>query len=175
MFFDWLTIEQDFGYQLPILGEVAYQRIQLETGEAGSLNQPVFQHKGSFCDQVSISIKGSILKMSGNPSRWNRLDNLFGHTSVDACVQVYNRILNDLGLPEFTKCTKLWQRQASETEKAGTVTDGACIREIHITSNRTVGADNVDDYISGLSTLRYRNSEPRLHSNGKSVDWLSKK
>ncbi|HBK9175007.1 TPA: Replication-associated protein G2P, partial [Escherichia coli] len=145
MFFDWLTIEQDFGYQLPILGEVAYQRIQLETGEAGSLNQPVFQHKGSFCDQVSISIKGSILKMSGNPSRWNRLDNLFGHTSVDACVQVYNRILNDLGLPEFTKCTKLWQRQASETEKAGTVTDGACIREIHITSNRTVGADNVDD------------------------------
>ncbi|EFF3839926.1 Replication-associated protein G2P, partial [Escherichia coli] len=99
MFFDWLTIEQDFGYQLPILGEVAYQRIQLETGEAGSLNQPVFQHKGSFCDQVSISIKGSILKMSGNPSRWNRLDNLFGHTSVDACVQVYNRILNDLGLP----------------------------------------------------------------------------
>ncbi|EOM6648431.1 Replication-associated protein G2P, partial [Escherichia coli] len=93
MFFDWLTIEQDFGYQLPILGEVAYQRIQLETGEAGSLNQPVFQHKGSFCDQVSISIKGSILKMSGNPSRWNRLDNLFGHTSVDACVQVYNRIL----------------------------------------------------------------------------------
>ncbi|MCL7708226.1 Replication-associated protein G2P, partial [Enterobacter kobei] len=80
----------------------------------------MFQHKGSFCDQVSISIKGSILKMSGNPSRWNRLDNLFGHTSVDACVQVYNRILNDLGLPEFTKCTKLWQRQASETEKAGT-------------------------------------------------------
>lgn len=48
MFFDWLTIEQDFGYQLPILGDVAYQRIHLETGEGSSLSQPVFQHKGSF-------------------------------------------------------------------------------------------------------------------------------
>lgn len=27
MFFDWLTIEQDFGFQLPILSDVAYQRI----------------------------------------------------------------------------------------------------------------------------------------------------
>ncbi|EKU4731169.1 Replication-associated protein G2P, partial [Citrobacter freundii] len=29
--------------------------------------------------------------------------------------------------------------------------------------------------MSGLSTQPYRNSVPRLHSNGKSVDWLSKK
>lgn len=34
MFFDWLTIEQDFGFQLPILSDVAYQRIHLESGEA---------------------------------------------------------------------------------------------------------------------------------------------
>ncbi|WKV51041.1 hypothetical protein [Dickeya fangzhongdai] len=58
MFFDWLTIEQDFGYQLPILGDVAYQRIHLDSGEASDLCQPVFQHKGSFCDQVSISVRG---------------------------------------------------------------------------------------------------------------------
>ena len=30
------------------------------------------------------------------------------------------------------------------------------------------------DYIAGLSTLRYRNSVPRLHSDGHTVDWLSK-
>lgn len=40
MFFDWLTIEQDFGYQLPILSDVAYQRVHLESGEASALSQP---------------------------------------------------------------------------------------------------------------------------------------
>ncbi|MGV4177338.1 phage/plasmid replication domain-containing protein, partial [Citrobacter freundii] len=77
MFFDWLTIEQDFGFQLPILSDVAYQRIHLESGDVLALSQPTFQHKGSFCDVVSISIRGSLLKVSGNPSRWGRLDNLF--------------------------------------------------------------------------------------------------
>lgn len=37
-----------------------------------------------------------------------------------------------------------------------------------------IGAGNVNDYLAGLSTLNYRYSVPRLHSNGQSVDWLSK-
>lgn len=175
MFFDWLSIEQDFGYQLPILSDVAYQRIHLDSGEASALSQPTFQHRGSFCDVVSISIRGSVLKMTGNPSRWGRLDNLFGLPTIDACVFVYNNILIDLGLPTFTKCTKTMFTQTKESQKTHTVSDGAIIREIHITSNRAVGKGNEDDYISGLSTQPYRNSIPRLHSNGKSVDWLSKK
>ncbi|EKN3870429.1 phage/plasmid replication protein [Yersinia enterocolitica] len=175
MFFDWLAIEQDFGYQLPILSDVAYQRIHLESGEASALSQPTFQHKGSFCDVVSISIRGSSLKMSGNPSKWGRLDNLFGLPTVDSCVAVFNQILSELGLPQFTKCTKIFFSQAKEGEKATLLSDGAYIRELHITSNKSVGKGNEDEYISGLSTQPYRNSVPRLHSNGKSVDWLSKK
>ncbi len=175
MFFDWLSIEQDFGAQLPILGDIAYQRIHIESGEASALSQPTFQHKGSFCDVVSISIRGSLLKMTGNPSRWNRLDNLFGLTSVDACVSVFNTILVELGLPAFTRCTKLMPTQTKENEKTTLIADGALIRELHITTNKSVGFLNEDYYISALSTQPYRNSVPRLHSNGKSVDWLSKK
>lgn len=175
MFYDWLTIEQDFGYQLPILGDVAYQRIHIDSGETSGLNQPVFQHRGSFCDTVSISVRGSVLKMSGNPSRWDRLDNLFGLPSVDACVSVYNGILESLDLPVFTRCTMLSPRQAKENEKAGLVADGAIIRCLHVTSNRAVGQGNTDAYISALSTQPFRNSIPRLHTNGKTVDWLSKK
>lgn len=175
MFFDWLSIEQDFGYQLPIISDVAYQRIHLESGEASALSQPTFQHRGSFCDVVSISIRGSVLKMTGNPSRWGRLDNLFGLPTVDTCVMVFNQILAELKLPLFTKCTRLMPGQSKENEKAHLITDGALIKELHITSNKSVGKGNEDDYISGLSTQPYRNSIPRLHSNGKSVDWLSKK
>ncbi|EML0364711.1 Replication-associated protein G2P [Providencia rettgeri] len=174
MFFDWLTIEQDFGIQLPILTDVAYQRIHIDSGEASSLSQPTFSHKGSFCDQLSISIRGSLLKVSGNPSKWGRLDNLFGLETIDSCVTVYNNVLTSLGLPVFTKCTRRFHLQSKENEKAKVISDGAIIKELHITSNRSVGEGNEDHYISGLSTLSYRNSLPRLHSNGKSVDWLSK-
>ncbi|HBC1013349.1 TPA: hypothetical protein IGZ65_005114 [Escherichia coli] len=31
MQFDWLKARQDFGYELPYLGDVGYQRIRLDT------------------------------------------------------------------------------------------------------------------------------------------------
>lgn len=174
MFFDWLTIEQDHGdVPLPFLSDVAYQRIHVDTGEGSSLSQPPFQHKGSFCDSVIIKIRGSVVRMSGNPSRWGRFDNLFGLPTVDACVSVFNAICCELSLPEFTKCTTLQPRQAAENERTAWVADGALIREIHITDNVSVGQDNVTDYIAGLSTQRYRNSVPNLHTNGRTVDWKS--
>ncbi|WP_392564099.1 phage/plasmid replication protein [Orbus wheelerorum] len=111
--------------------------------------------------------------MSGNPSRWGRLENLFGLRTVDNCVSVFNQILNGLNLPNFTKCTKLMAR-ASKGSKIDLISDGATIKELHITSNRIVGKGNVNDYLAGLSTLNYRNSVSRLHSDGNTVDWLSK-
>lgn len=173
MFFDWLSIEQDFGFQLPIIGDIAYQRIFIETGEASSLSQPAYCHRGSFCDSVLIKISGSNLRVSGNPSRWGRIENLFGLRSIDSCVDVYNKILSELNLPQFTKCTKIFNRTPIGS-KIKTFSDGAIIRELHITTNRSVGEGNVNDYLAGLSTLNYRYSVPRLHSNGQSVDWLSK-
>ncbi|PTT55532.1 phage/plasmid replication domain-containing protein [Aeromonas sp. HMWF014] len=180
MFFDWLTIEQDFGFQLPLLDGGAYARVVIEEGEiveTGSLCAPAFSHKGSFCDSVLIKVNGSSVRMSGNPSRWGRLDNLWGHRSVDACVAVYNSILRDIyghcdQIPQFTKCTKVFYAQGSACEHIGA--DGAILRELHVTENISVGAGNERDYISGLSTLRYRHSIPRLHTDGNSVDWLSK-
>ncbi|MGY4025875.1 phage/plasmid replication domain-containing protein [Aeromonas rivuli] len=180
MFFDWLAIEQDFGFQLPLLDGNAYARLVIEEGEVvetGSLCSPAYSHKGSFCDSVLIKVSGSSIRMSGNPSRWGRLDNVWGFRTVDACVAVYNQILADIyghcdRIPKFTKCTKVFYGQGTALEHVGT--DGAIIRELHITENVSVGGGNERDYISGLSTLRYRNSIPRLHSNGFSVDWLSK-
>ena len=173
MFLDWLTAEQDFGFQLPLISDTGYQRVHIETGETSSLSQSPFMHRGSFCDTIKIQIRGSVLKMSGNASRWGRLDNLFGLPTVDACFGVYNSICREFGLPEFTRCTRVFPLQTPGFAKQGWTSDGAVIKELHLTSNVTVGEGNVDDYLSGLSTQRYRNSVPRLHTNGKSVDWLS--
>ena len=76
MFFDWLSIEQDFGYQLPIIGDLhinAY--LQKLAKPAHCLNQYINIQVLSYCDSVLIKISGSILKVSGNPSRWGRIVN----------------------------------------------------------------------------------------------------
>lgn len=180
MFFDWMTMEQDFGYQLPLLDGNAYARLVVEGGEvveSGSLSSPAFSHKGSHCDSVLIKVNGSSIRMSGNPSRWGRIENLWGYGSVDPMVSVYNSVLRDIygncdRIPQFTKCTKLYYAQGSACEVIGA--DGAIIRELHVTENISVGAGNERDYIAGLSTLRYRHSGPRLHPDGNTVDWLTK-
>ncbi len=133
MFFDWLTIEQDFGFQLPLLDGNAYARLVIEEGEVvetGSLCAPAFSHKGSFCDSVLIKVSGSGIRMSGNPSRWGRLENLWGYRAIDLMVAVYNDILRDIygncdQIPQFTKCTKLFYAQGSACEVIGS--NGAII------------------------------------------------
>ncbi|MBN6078796.1 phage/plasmid replication domain-containing protein [Aggregatibacter actinomycetemcomitans] len=175
MFFDWLKIEQDFGYQLPLIGDFGYVGIHIDTGEQQEgIRIPAFKHEGSFCDSVLIKINGSILTMSGNPSRWGRIENLFGLPTIDACVNCFNSILRHLNLPEFTKCTRIFYGQSEDGSKVKKFSDGAIIKELHITENRVVGRGNVEHYLSGLSTLNYRNSIARLHTNGETVDWLSK-
>lgn len=174
MFFDWLTLHQDYDFKLPLIGDRAFVVIDTDTGEELSTKVPTIQHEGSFSTGIHIRISGNRLTVSGNPSRIDRIENLFGYSSIDQCVAVYNKILKTYGLPEFTKCTRLWQGVGEDGKKVHTFSDGAVITEIHITTNRCVGQNMEDDYIRAISMLPYRNSVPRLHTNGKTCDWLSK-
>jgi len=175
MFYDWLTIFQDHDIKLPYLGDRREIVIDVESGEQVGDRQPAFKHGGSYSTSISIRISGDRVTVKGNPSRINRLDNLFGYTSIDQCVAVYNDILIGLGLPPFTKCSKIWHLTGDDGKKAHAVSNGATIQELHITTNKTVGKGHVADYLRALSSQRYRNSIPRLHSNGSTLDWLSKK
>ncbi|EGV2902261.1 Replication-associated protein G2P [Salmonella enterica] len=172
--YDWLKAEQDFFEPLPMLGDVAYQRIHIDTGEASALSQPLYRHEGSFSETVSIRIRGSVLTMEGNPSRWGKLDNVFGCSSIDECFSVFNGILCSLGLFPFSKGTRFKLRQSPDKSVCGHVWNGAIIKETHINSNYSVGYNNEKPFIKGVSTLKYRNSYPRLHTNGMACDWLSK-
>lgn len=173
MFYDWLTAHQDFDYQLPLIGDRAYVVIDTETSEQLQVRVPTIQHEGSYSTQLHIRISGNRLTVSGNPSRIDRLDNLFGFTTLDQCFAVYNRILRSYGLPEFTKCTRILHGQQS-SNKVARYSDGAVITEVHITSNKAVGQGMEADYIRALSMLPYRNSVPRLHTNNMTCDWLTK-
>jgi len=172
VFFDWLTVHQDFSFRIPLVGTREIVVIDTDTGEEIHSKCPSIQHSGSYSTQIQIRIAGNRLTVSGNPSRFDRLDNLFGLTTVDQCLAVYNRVLRSYGLPEFTKCTQVFFSQ-QPTGKVMKISDGAVITEIHVTGNKSVGAC-INDYLKGLSTLPYRNSIPRLHTNGMTCDWLTK-
>lgn len=172
-FYDWLECYQDFDFKLPLIVDNVMQHLNIETGEQGIIIQPRFQHKGSFCSTVSIKISGQRITMSGNPSKYNRLDNLFGFSKLDDCFSVFNQILLSLGLPPFTKCTKVSHHQGKDGSKVSHFSDGATITRVDLTTNQSTGGEAFD-YLNGVSTLRYRNSIPRLHTNGCSADWLSK-
>jgi len=176
MFIDWLTIHQDFDYQLPLIGDRAFAVIDMTEQGAGEIittKCPTINHEGSFSTSVHIRISGNRLTVSGNPSRINRIENLFGFFTIDQCVDVFNNLLTGYDLPHFTKATNIWFTQQSG-DKQIMCTDGAVITELHITTNKCVGQGAEDDYLKGLSTQPYRNSIPRLHTNGKTCDWLTK-
>lgn len=175
MFFDWLSIYQDHPDALPLIADRHFIAIDSVTGEDLGITQPTLEHSGSYSTSIRIRVSGNRVTVTGNPSRVNRLDNLFGFSTLDQCVDVYNDILKSYGLPPFTKATKRWQGVGEDGSKVRIMTDGAVFTEMHVTSNLTTGKNNADTFIKAISTLSYRNSIPRLHTNGKTCDWLTKK
>ncbi len=175
MFIDWLTMYQDHDNAIPVISDRVIHHIDTASGELLNISQPSLKYEGSFCTSIQIRISGGRVTVSGNPSRIGRLDNLFGFIALNDCVAVYNRILLGLGLPPFSKCTRTWPLMGEDGTRAMTVSDGAVLTEIHITTNRAVGQGCEKDYLRGLSTQRYRNSIPNLYSNGCTLDWKSVK
>ncbi|MFA9501132.1 phage/plasmid replication protein [Mannheimia sp. E30BD] len=179
--FDWLSIEQDHGFEIPesviaSLFDFGVIGIHLDTGEIQQgIRTGKYRHKGSYCDEVSIQVSDSTIKMEGNPSRWGKTENLLGFTSIDACVHCFNNILAKLKLPLFTRCTEIFHGQGKDGEKVHTFSNGAIIKRLDITTNKSVGKGNERTFIKALSQMRYRNSIGRLHTNGCTADWLSAK
>ena len=80
--------------------------VDFQTGEV--VERPVswksvraYQHPGSFDTKLRIRCDGSRVTVSGNPSAFCRMDNLFGFTEVSQAVDFYNVILQSLGMPSF--------------------------------------------------------------------------
>ena len=178
MFIDGLKIYQDFDIDLiPVQYRELFVKVDLQTGNLTDdfeERSHSFRHKASHSTSVGIRIRQGRIEVNGNPSRINRLDNLFGYTTIDQCVFVFNSILSEYQLPPFTKATKLNHLQSKDGKHSKQVTDGAVIQEIHLTTNRSIGEGNTHSYLKAISNQKYRNSMPNLHSNGCSVDWRSK-
>ncbi|MGH8645751.1 MAG: phage/plasmid replication domain-containing protein [Gammaproteobacteria bacterium] len=169
MFYDWVKAYQDYPYDLPKVGEVICRRSCIETEELLSTSVPAFYAEGSYCTTFRIHVCGRRITVDGNPSRLNRLDNVFGIETLDGCMRVINAVLLELGLPEMTKCKSV-QRLQDGTALA----DGAVFQRLDLTSNFYVGKGNERAFLRGISSQRFRNSIAYLYPDGNTCVWTPK-
>lgn len=173
MFIDWLKVSQEHDHDLPVVCDVLHITVDANTGERLAERQPRFKFEGSYSTSIQISITGRNVRVDGNPSAINRLDNLFGYKTVGECIAAFNTILAEYGIPPFTRCTRVDYRQGDDGSKVQQVADGACIERVDLTTNVGVGQGNVLAYLRAVCTQRIGHSIGHLYPNGRTVDWTT--
>ncbi|WP_423824058.1 phage/plasmid replication protein [Salinisphaera sp. SPP-AMP-43] len=152
---DWLSVSQDHQAGCSVLGADFVIHTDPESGQVTREHIVGYQHQGSHDSSLRIRSDGYRVEISGNPSRYNRPDNVFGFKTVNECMALYNELLRDLGLPEFTKGHGL-DRAKSGTVK---VVDGARFSRVDLAWNYEAGSSaNVAHALRGLSASSRRGS-----------------
>jgi hypothetical protein len=173
-FIDKLNVVQlhDSGeVALPEVGREKLFRVDLKTGVSTELVTHL-KLEGSYSSALIVRCDGSKVEVYGNPSRWGRIDNLYGLTSIDDCIAVYNHILDGLGLPRFTKCTKYLYFQGKDGKHVNKTANGAIIKHIDFTRNLSVGLGNERPFLKALSTQSIgRSISPFLYPDENTVEW----
>lgn len=172
-FIDQLFMQQDHHQgDLPLVGRHVIERVDLETGEKlpPSVNQKILE--GSFSTKLTIRCDGTRVRVEGNPSRWQRVDNLFGLQTIEECVEIYNHVLSFYDLPPFTKNTRFAHRQTADGKSSALVGNGAEITLIDWTQNHAVGKGREQSFIRGLSSMQIgRGRKPKLYPDGNTCNW----
>lgn len=105
IFCDWISIYQVHSKGCPVVNSGHVFSVDQDGVVEWDINKKV-THKGSFSTKLTIASDGNRVSFSGNISRFNRQDNVFGY-SVSDCVKLVNKVLLTYGLPEFYDCAPM--------------------------------------------------------------------
>lgn len=169
MFFDWVKAYQDYPFDLPKVADIVVRRFDAMTEEQLSESAPPFMAEGSYSTTFRIHVVGRRIIVDGNPSRHDRLDNVFGLATLDECFRVINSILAEYGLPAMTRCTRV-----DRLQDGSCVADGAVFQRLDCTSNFYVGQGNERAYLRSVSCQRFRHSIGYLYPDGNTCVWTPK-
>jgi len=176
-FIDKLNVSQNYPEGgLPLIGKHGIVRHDIATGELVSNSVNSLPVEGSFSSSLQIRCTGNSVSITGNPSRFERSDNLWGFTKLDECMEVYNTVLSQYGLPPFTRCESIGMTQTPDGKRSRLVADGAVINHVDWTRNYEVGQGREYSFLRGASSLTIgRGLEPYLYTNGATLEWGSSK
>jgi hypothetical protein len=164
-FIDWLSVSQEHA-EAPEWGSVRRIDFDPSTDEILVSQMLGQQVRGSWDSSLRVRCTSGRVEVSGNPSRFGRLDNLFGLTTLPECLVVYNGVLQQLGLPQFELLSckvvggfgevdngavvgvskgagslrdfQSWG-EAQNPEEVRTIRSGPQISQVHLTRNLLVG------------------------------------
>jgi hypothetical protein len=164
-FVDWLTLDQQFDFEVPEFSGGMVQGTDVH-GEVQWRIVKASQVEGSFDTSVQIRSHANRVTFSGNVSRFGRPDNVFGY-DLGECLQRVNVIMGRLGLPAFTMGQRFYDAKLRPRWT------GCRVKRIDLTANYETGSEsNLRDYLEWLATMQgSARVKVGTHGDGETVDW----
>ena len=116
-FCDWITVSQTYKNGCPVLNDGLVITVTND-GEIIRETHRTLQLKGSYSTSVQIRSDGKRQEFSGNPSKWNRLDNVYG-LNLNLSKTVINEIMTSVRLPPFTAAAQFSRIDMATIAAAG--------------------------------------------------------
>jgi hypothetical protein len=138
---DWLTVWQEHP-EAPDYGHVLRVDFDAETGErviermlGVSVEAALNDDIPSRVSHLRVRSWGGVVEVSGNPSKWGRLEAVADGLDLEQSLNLYNQLLRDLGLPEFTKYRAMVEGATKEVVRIG-----ARFRRVDLAGNLATGS-----------------------------------
>lgn len=167
VFCDWVSCSQEFPYDIPELTDGIVSATNNDFSKLDWQTKKGFQHEGSFDTRILVKSCDRRLSLSGNIGRLGRADNLFNH-SLDDTKKLMNRLLDSLGLPNFTEGVIDYVpavRKNGDGYISETYT-GAKFSRIDITENFATGSEqNSVLFKHWLESQKVNRKSIRVHDN----------
>jgi hypothetical protein len=150
---DWLSVSQRH-VDAPDWG--AFRRVDLDaqTGELRSERIVGDTVQASWDTSLRVRSAGGVVEVSGNPSKWGRLDAVCGISDLWQCIEIYNEVLTVLGLPVFERRGE-WVEIERNGEGGERHVDGPVVTRVDLTRNLIVGRAGVSGYLDWLEGQRW--------------------
>lgn len=166
MFCDWLTIRQVHHKRLAEVHDGKVYNVDV-LGNVENVTLKRLSHEGSYSTNITVRCDGSTVEVSGNVGRYNRPDNVFGHSAM-RCVEIASDIARSLGLPPFT--VGISMIVTGKDGKPKQVWTGARISRVDMTENMlTGGPHNTALVMNHYSTQKIMRLKQRSYGNDETI------
>lgn len=166
-FCDWVSIYQRHTHPVKKFSKGAILTID-EHGEVVSMVLKRDRFEGSHESAVMLRSDGETVEFSGNVSKFNRKDNVFGYT-FESCLRKINKICEQAGLPHFTAGDRYL---SNVNGNPGIRWTGAKVTRLDITENFGTGSvENASHFMRFLQGQQASRLKTGTYGDEETVDY----